>query len=198
MRDARLDRRDDGVPRLEHAAVHLLLLRGEPARDRPGAGDVRGVVLEVGAVIHVDQLAGPHLPRVVHVVDDRRERPRGHDRRERVARAPMRVFTYCAAAAISYSYIPGRVARIASATAAAPMSPAPAEPCDFVRRLDPAQLVELRAHVGRVRCGTAEWIRSMASEAAARGRAPGGPCRGVGGAGLAARWSRSSGGVSCT
>jgi hypothetical protein len=38
-------------------------------------------------------------------------------------RAPSRVFTYCAAAAISYSYIPGRVARMASATASAPIRP---------------------------------------------------------------------------
>ena len=60
----------------------------------------------------------------------------------------MRVFTYWAAAAISYSYIPGRVPRIASATAAAPMSPARRSRCDLVRGLDPAQLVELRAHVG--------------------------------------------------
>jgi hypothetical protein len=37
--------------------------------------------------------------------------------------APSRVLTYCAAAAISYSYIPGRVARIASAVASAPSFP---------------------------------------------------------------------------
>ena len=43
-------------------------------------------------------------------------------------RAPIRVFTYCAAAASSYSYIPGWVPLMASVTAAAPMRPLPAQP----------------------------------------------------------------------
>ncbi len=136
---------------------------GELPRHRPGTGDVRFVVLEVGSVVHVDHLARLHLPPVVLVVDDG-QRPRRHDREEGRPGRPIRVFTYCAAAAISYSYIPGRVPLIASATASAPIRPLRLSRSISNGDLTHRSSSSMGLTSARARCGATAWTRPIACD----------------------------------
>jgi hypothetical protein len=149
-RDAGLHGGDDRVPRLEHAAIHLLLLGAEAPRDRPGPGEVRGVVLPVRAVVHVHDLAGLHLPPVLHVVHDRREGARRHDRWEGIAVCPepgADVLRRGSDLVLVHPQ-PGGADRLSGCLRS--HRAAPPEPLDLVPRLHPAQLVQYWTQVRRL------------------------------------------------
>jgi len=65
--DTRFERLDAGFLHFEDGAVDFFLFGGEFARDRPGAGNVHGEIIQVAAEIHQDQLTSLH-PAVISIV----------------------------------------------------------------------------------------------------------------------------------
>jgi len=68
--NARFEGFDAGFLHLEDGAVDFLLLGGKFARDRPGAGNVHGEIIQVAAKIHQDELAGLHLAVISLIMHD--------------------------------------------------------------------------------------------------------------------------------
>ena len=74
---------DGSLLRREHHRVDVALRAGEPAVDGEGAGDVGGVVLELGTRVDEQQVASPQPIGVLGVVQRARVRSAGHDGRIR-------------------------------------------------------------------------------------------------------------------
>ena len=111
--------------------------------DGEGARDVGGEALVLGARVDEQEVAVAQLRVVLDVVEDGRVRAGADDGRCRPApTAPLRRKTYSMSASISYSFMPGRAARIASRCASAAISAARRMSAISSADLDEAHLVE--------------------------------------------------------